>query len=99
MGWAAAAYDADCARRQSDIPPHRRDRSAGIEESDRDKFMEALDAKWDGPLPHTMLIAPGGKVIYRHTGEIDPLELKKAIATSSWRPWMRNGMGRCRIRC
>jgi peroxiredoxin len=46
---------------------------------DRDKFMEALDAKWEGPLPHTMLIAPGGKVIYRHTGEIDALELKKAI--------------------
>jgi thiol-disulfide isomerase/thioredoxin len=47
--------------------------------ADRDKFMEALDPKWEGPLPHTMLIAPDGKVIYRHTGEIDPLELKKAI--------------------
>ena len=46
---------------------------------DRDKFMEALDPKWEGPLPHTMLIAPDGKVIYRHTGEIDPLELKQAI--------------------
>jgi thiol-disulfide isomerase/thioredoxin len=46
---------------------------------DRDKFMETLDPKWEGPLPHTLLIAPGGKVIYRHTGEIDPLELKKAI--------------------
>jgi hypothetical protein len=45
----------------------------------RDKFMEALDPKWEGPLPHTMLIAPDGKVIYRHTGEIDPLELKQAI--------------------
>jgi peroxiredoxin len=45
----------------------------------RDKFMEALDPKWDGPLPHTLLIAPGGKVIYRKTGEIDPLELKRAI--------------------
>jgi peroxiredoxin len=47
--------------------------------ADRDKFMDALDKKWEGPLPHTMLIAPGGKIIYRHTGEIDPLELKKAI--------------------
>jgi peroxiredoxin len=45
----------------------------------RDKFMEALDPKWEGPLPHTLLIAPGGKVIYRKTGEIDPLELKRAI--------------------
>jgi peroxiredoxin len=30
-------------------------------------------------VPHTLLIAPGGKVIYRHTGAIDPMELKKAI--------------------
>lgn len=45
----------------------------------KDKFMEALDTKWEGPVPHTLLIAPGGKVIYRHTGEIDPMELKKAI--------------------
>lgn len=45
----------------------------------KDKLMEALDTKWEGPVPHTLLIAPGGKVIYRHTGEIDPMELKKAI--------------------
>ena len=50
-----------------------------IASDNRDKFMEALDPKWDGPLPHTMLIAPGGKVIYRHTGQVDSLELKKAI--------------------
>lgn len=45
----------------------------------RDKLAEALDAKWEGPLPHTILIAPGGKVIYRKTGQFDPLELKRAI--------------------
>jgi thiol-disulfide isomerase/thioredoxin len=47
---------------------------------DRDKFAAALDAKWAGPLPHTVLIAPGGKVIYRKTGAIEPLEVKKIIA-------------------
>jgi peroxiredoxin len=45
----------------------------------QDKFIEALDPKWEGPVPQTLLIAPGGKVIYRHNGEIDALELKKAI--------------------
>lgn len=45
----------------------------------RDKLADALDKEWQGPLPHTLLIAPGGKVIYRKSGEIDPLELKKAI--------------------
>jgi thiol-disulfide isomerase/thioredoxin len=46
---------------------------------DHQKFVEALDPKWEGPVPHTMLIAPGGQVVYRHTGEMDPLELKRAI--------------------
>ena len=46
---------------------------------DRDAFAEALDAEWPGPVPYTLLIAPGGKVIYRKVGAIDPLELKRAI--------------------
>ena len=45
----------------------------------RDALVEALDKDWPGPVPHTLLIAPGGKVIYRHTGELDAMELKKAI--------------------
>jgi peroxiredoxin len=47
---------------------------------DRDKFADALDAKWPGPLPHTVVIAPGGKIIYRKNGQIDALEVKKVIA-------------------
>jgi thiol-disulfide isomerase/thioredoxin len=47
--------------------------------SDRDKFAEALDKDWPGPLPYTVLIAPGGKVIYRKSGAIDPLEVKRAV--------------------
>jgi peroxiredoxin len=45
----------------------------------RDQFAEALDPEWPGPVPYTILVAPGGKVIYRKVDEIDPLELKKAI--------------------
>ena len=30
-------------------------------------------------MPYTLLIAPGGKVIYRKVGAIDPLEVKRAI--------------------
>ncbi len=47
--------------------------------SDRDAFAEALDQEWPGPVPYTILIAPGGKVVYRKSGAIDPLELKRAI--------------------
>ena len=45
----------------------------------RDQFAEALDKEWPGPVPYTMLIAPGGKVLYRKAGAIDPLEVKRAI--------------------
>jgi hypothetical protein len=34
----------------------------------RDRFRDALDAKWPGPLPHTVVIAPGGKVVYPKNG-------------------------------
>ena len=47
--------------------------------SDKDALAEALDARWRGGYPHTVLIAPGGEVLYRQTGEIDPLELRKEI--------------------
>jgi len=47
--------------------------------TDKDKLAEALDPKWRGPVPYTVLIAPGGKVIYRQHDAIDAGELKKAI--------------------
>jgi len=42
-------------------------------------MVEAVDPKWDGALPYTLLIEPGGKVVYQHEGAIDPLQLKRAI--------------------
>ena len=50
-----------------------------FDSADRDKLAEALDPKWPGPVPYTLLIAPGGKVIYRKHDSFDPMELKKAI--------------------
>jgi peroxiredoxin len=44
-----------------------------------DDLVKALDAEWPGPLPHTVLIAPGGKILYRRTGSIDPVELKDKV--------------------
>jgi peroxiredoxin len=47
---------------------------------DRDALAEALDPKWEGPVPYTLLIAPGGKIVQRWKGEIDPAELKSQIS-------------------
>jgi peroxiredoxin len=50
-----------------------------LNSDDRDHFALALDKEWPGPIPYTLVIAPGGKILYRKTGAIDPLELKRAI--------------------
>jgi peroxiredoxin len=42
-------------------------------------LMEALDPEWEGPVPHTMVIAPGGEVLYRVTGGFTPLDVRRAI--------------------
>ena len=42
-------------------------------------FIEAVDKDWPGAIPYTLLIEPGGEVLYRHLGLIDPLEVRQAI--------------------
>jgi len=43
-------------------------------------LIELVDPQWPGAIPYTILIAPGGGIIYRHLGMIDkPLEVKRAI--------------------
>lgn len=49
---------------------------------DRYAFIEAIDKNWEGSLPYTIFIAPGGKILYRKPGIIDPLALKKIIVES-----------------
>ena len=44
-----------------------------------DSLAEALDPEWQGSLPHTLLIAPGGEILERFSGEVDPTELRRAI--------------------
>ena len=48
-------------------------------EASTDALVKALDPEWPGPLPHTIVVAPGGKVVYRHNGQIDPEDLKNAL--------------------
>ena len=46
---------------------------------DKYQLIEAIDPKWQGALPYTMVIEPGGKVIYAKEGPIDPSALKTLI--------------------
>lgn len=44
-----------------------------------DKLADAIDSEWTGALPHTVLISTDGKVLWRHSGELDAVELRRQI--------------------
>jgi thiol-disulfide isomerase/thioredoxin len=44
-----------------------------------DDLQGALDSQWPGPVPYTLVVAPGGKILYRHVGAIDPAELRALL--------------------
>lgn len=50
-----------------------------MDTEDKYEVIKVVGQDWDGSLPITLLIEPGGKVAYRVPGTIDALELKKAI--------------------
>jgi len=47
--------------------------------SDIYQLIEAVDPNWKGALPYTILIEPGGKIVYQEQGTINPMKLKKLI--------------------
>lgn len=46
---------------------------------DKYAMIEAVDPEWNGALPYTALVEPGGKIAYRVMGPIEPFELRKTI--------------------
>ncbi len=46
---------------------------------DKYKLIEAIDPKWQGALPYTLLVEPGGKIVYAKGGRINVPEMKKTI--------------------
>jgi len=51
---------------------------------DKYKLMETIDPKWQGALPYSLLVEPGGKIIYAKQGAIDPEQLRKLIFDSPY---------------
>jgi peroxiredoxin len=50
-----------------------------IDTEDKYAVIDVVKNDWDGSLPITLLIEPGGNVAYKVPGEIDPLALRRAI--------------------
>ena len=46
---------------------------------DKYKLIEAVDPNWNGALPYTILVEPGGKIVYGKQGTIDAMEMKTRI--------------------
>ncbi len=47
--------------------------------TDRYKFVAAFDKDWDGAIPLTVLFNAEGKVLYKSSGKINPIELRRSI--------------------
>jgi len=58
---------------------HATSRNLFFANSDAAPLARAFDAQWDSGVPYTTLIAPDGKILYRKTGRVDMLELRRTI--------------------
>ncbi len=58
---------------------HASSRNLLFASDDTYAMQAAFEPSWEGGVPFTMVIAPGGKVIYQKQGEADILEIRRAI--------------------
>ena len=57
--------------------------------ADMDSLIKALDDQWEGPQPHSVLVAPGGEIVFRHNGKIKEADLLDALLkfmTTTYQP-------------
>ncbi len=78
------AINVDPASRSDKVLDFLKDKEASFKNyhytsDDIYPFIEAVDKNWLGAIPYTLLVKPGGQIIYRHMGLIDPLEVKRVV--------------------
>ena len=83
-GFEMVGLNIDGPRRKSTVLSFLKQKEAsftnyGFTGTDIYAFIEAVDPRWPGPIPYTLIVKPGGEVLYRHLGMIDPLEVKRTI--------------------
>jgi peroxiredoxin len=47
--------------------------------ADTEALLKGVDPDAPGPVPHTVLVAPGGKILYRQTGQLNAAELQTKV--------------------
>jgi peroxiredoxin len=58
---------------------HASSRNLLFASDDTYALQAAFDPKWHSAVPYAVLIAPNGKIVYEHQGDIDFLELRRTI--------------------
>jgi len=58
---------------------HATSRNLLFASDDTAALQAAFDPKWESAVPYTVLIAPGGRVLYQEQGSVDILELRRTI--------------------
>ena len=58
---------------------HASTRNLQFASTEVDALQAAFDPQWKAGVPYTVLIAPDGKIVFRKQGEVDLLDLRKAI--------------------
>jgi peroxiredoxin len=58
---------------------HSAIRNLQVDTDDVYKIMANFDKTWESGVPFSMLIAPDGRVVYQHAGEVDLLTLRRII--------------------
>jgi hypothetical protein len=54
-------------------------RNLHVDSEDVYAIQSAFDPTWKSGVPFTIVLAPDGKTVYRHEGEVDILALRRAI--------------------
>lgn len=54
-------------------------RNLMLDDSDREKLLDAFDKEWTGEVPYTVLLSPEGEVLFKASGNVDTLALKRTI--------------------
>lgn len=54
---------------------------------DKYELIETVDQDWPGSLPYTIIVKPGGEILYKKLGTVDPVEVRRVIVEHLGRYW------------
>ena len=74
--------DEEAGVRKHLLEHHASTRNLLFGTTDQYALMKAVDPEWNGAVPYSMIIAPGGTVLYKGTGPLDILKARRTLLAS-----------------